>query len=165
MKRSSFLILMSFLSIWAQAPQTYSVCDLFGTRVSVGSGLVSVKGLIDGSPFHGYVLKERADQGSCADSRAELQSAPGAIVLAWDGGYGVTLSDADIRANRAVLADLLARYKRRDVAPRPFVVTGKIIFKESPAITRMRDGSFTGNGFGEMGAYAAMIVVKSAAPQ
>ena len=146
----------------AQQPRVYSMCDLFQSAMAPSPTSVSISGLVDGSPFHGYVLKETAVLSSCPTSRTGLKTAPAAALLIWDGGYGVSVSDSEKQTNQAVLVDLYSRYNRRDVGPYPFIVTGTVVFKDSPAFVRLPDGSFKGNGFGEMGAYPAIIVVRSA---
>lgn len=160
MRRPLLFILLCVTEAQAQQADVYSVCELF-TRSPINTDhRVQVRGLLDGSPFHGYVLKTTTD-GPCSAIRQELRGSPSAILLAWRSSHGVRLAEADERANRDLLGELAERFARRDVAPLPVLVKGTIIWKRSVAISPMPNGGYRGNGFGEMGAFPAIMVVLS----
>ena len=163
----TYLLLALAYSVQAQMqePVTYSVCEILNRAAEGSHDIVRIRGLLDGSPFHGYVLKDSAIDNQCSAPRINQSTVPSEVLLTWEGGHGVSLSNSEKRANRKTLADLLARFRRREVAPLPFIISGKVVFRGSLMISRSPDGVYKGNGFGEMGALPAMIFVRESMPQ
>ena len=167
-KLTIIMLMPGSLILKAEAPSqpgVQSVCGALNIAPDVLPVLIRVRGFLDGSPMHGYVLKQSVRDDPCAEARSEFRSAPSVVLLVWKGGYGVSLSESEKKENNAIFSDLVARFQRRDIAPRPFLVLGKLVLKRNPGIVRMPNGGYSGNGFGDMGAFPAILIVRSARPE
>jgi hypothetical protein len=137
------------------------VCSVLNKGMALDHAPVVISGLIGGSPFHGYYLKMNTGHEPCPGWRKTVLTAPAMISIVWSDDYGVTLSRDERAANQSVLMSLQRRYSEGRLAPLPAVVSGVLIPKRFAMIFRHENGSYRGNGFGEEGACAAAIVVKS----
>jgi len=139
----------------------YSPCQLIDHAAELGGHTVKVRGLVDGSPLHGYTLNQGTLHNPCPGWRRRFFTSPSSVWLVWRGGYGLSLSPEELEANLAIRAMLMRRYSERLFGPLFIEVIGKVVTKPWPFVFRRADGLYFGNAFGERGAFPVLLVVQS----
>jgi len=162
MIRAGIISFCCMAAAFASDMRQYSVCEVLNRSSEINGRVVQVVGLIQGSPFHGYLMSQSQRDDPCPGGRERFLTAPSSLLLIWRSSYGVTLTANEERGNQLLLEELRRRYMNRQVLPSQVEVTGTVVSKAFPVILRRSDGVYQGNGFGDFGGYPVLVVVKRA---
>ena len=158
-KLCSVTVLSAALSFAADAgSQIVGVCEAL--RSTTDHQAVSIRGVLSLSR-HGAYLIEGTGDDPCPGWPAHFFTAPSALPLLNGSGYGVRVSDAQVRRTLDVFVRL-----RKEVATNPTVkptmtIAGVLIRKRWVLILRYPNGTYHGGGFGPDKDCAALLVVTS----
>jgi hypothetical protein len=147
------IIMVVFLSCVGRAETPMTVCQVIDNSWSLNGKTVTVRGFLNGSPHHGYMLfAVSRSTKPCAGWNEEYFTTPSVIAL----GEARTSHSA----LEPVLDEMRRRYRRGDFSPMYVEVVGTVSRKWLIFIFRKSGGGYVGNGFGQSGGTAVLIKVE-----
>jgi hypothetical protein len=171
-----FWMLISFLSISSQLSsaqtKTLTICEVLSDIATYRSKMISVRGIVF-SGYHGSGLADH-EQRECPGLSKSGRQWPSSIYLTWpgenpeDGSPGFVPDSTEIKQTLSEVNKAVEEDRLQGGHSLTYVATfiGELRSRKDIRIIMNEDGSYSGNGYGQLGRYPASLVIKSVvAPQ